>query len=295
MGQYNMRNVAHFDFRGYKQVVDPGGLGQLSPAPDYHVLAEGDSWFNIVGNTGAFKPRNVLDTLTFKRQPTALVNLARSGDTVTHISQALHDGTLEEALNHRKWDLILLSAGGNDLIDALTNQGQYLIEGKYLSILQSHATPQNYQSFINQQDLSKLRQHLVASYQRFHQYKVKTKNKTTPVLIHTYDYPTPNNAKARCLVRLGPWLYKALKYQKIPETYWYQISDALFQSLRDTLLELPAIIDTSFNVLNTCDTLKRAANHQSGNTNDWLNEIHPNAAGLEKIGEKLSKKISALI
>lgn len=294
MGYYTKRNVAHFDLRGYKQVVDPGIPVQLSPFPDYHVLAEGDSWFNIVGNTGALKPRNVLETLSFKQKPTALVNLAKSGDTVTHIAQALHDGALEEALKYKKWDVILLSAGGNDLIDALTEQGQYMVDGQPLSILLSPPAPQGYQSFIDQQALGKLKQHLVDAYQRFHQYKVNTVNQNTPVLIHTYDYPTPNNAKARCVVRLGPWLYSAFKRKNIPQVYWVEITDAVFQALRDTLLGLTAI-HSSFHVLNTCDTLVRAAPNQTGNTHDWLNEIHPNAQGLEKIGAKLSEKVSQLL
>lgn len=294
MSQYTPRNVAHFDFRGYKQIVDPGGLGQLSPFPDYHVLAEGDSWFNIVGHTGAFKPRNLLDTLSFNDQATALVNLAKSGDTITHISQALHDGTLEEALRYKRWDLILLSAGGNDLIDALTEQGQYMVSGRALSILRQTSSPEDCQSYIDEQALTLLKQHLLNAYQRFYHYKAQTVNQHTPVLVHTYDYPTPNKAKAKCVVRLGPWLHAAFKQKQIPETYWYEISDHLFQTLRDLLLGLPAI-DASFHVVNTCDTLKRAEHEQTGNSNDWLNEIHPNAVGLEKIGAKLTKKISQLI
>lgn len=294
MSQYTPRNVAHFDFRGYKQIVDPGGLGQLSPFPDYHVLAEGDSWFNIVGHTGAFKPRNVLDTLSFNNRPTALVNLAKSGDTATHISQALHDGALEEALRHRQWDLILLSAGGNDLIDALTEKGKYVVSGQALSILKNNTSPDDFKSFIDDAALSLLKLHLLDAYQRFYHYKTQTVNQYTPVLIHTYDYPTPNSAKARCILRLGPWLHAAFKHKRIPETYWYEISDHLFQKLRDVLLDLPAI-DASFHIVNTCDTLQRAEHKQTGNSNDWLNEIHPNATGLEKIGAKLTKKISQLI
>ena len=111
------------------------------------------------------------------------------------------------------------------------------------------------------------------------------------MLIHTYDFPTPNNAKARCAgITRGPWLFKAFNDKKIFGKYWVELSDFLFKSLNDTLTDLSEI--PHFCVADTCDTLIRADLGQTGPSQDWLNEIHPNAKGLEKLGAVLSQSIT---
>jgi lysophospholipase L1-like esterase len=292
---YNTRNVYIQDFRGYKQTVDPGtGIGKVSPFPTYHVLTEGDSWFATVGDTGFGKPRNLLDTISFNKIPTAIANLAMSGDTITNITNALLDGTLEDALNYRTWNMILLSAGGNDLIDALTEKEKYMVNGRVLSILQTQKKPTSFKSFINEPDLGFLKDHIVSCYMKFNEFKQKSRNIHTPVLLHTYDYPTPNKAPAECLgFNAGPWLFTALNAKYIDQKYWYEISDFLFYELSQLLESLISI--NGFHVVNTCNIINRAEKDQESSSKDWLNEIHPNAKGLIKLGKKISLEISNII
>lgn len=83
--------------------------------PDRKILAEGDSWFTLSG----IPPYNLLLALRFPR-PTRIVNCAMPGDTIKSMSQISGNRCLRQALSRWggiRWDLILLSGGGNDLID----------------------------------------------------------------------------------------------------------------------------------------------------------------------------------
>src|ERR1039457_3815405 len=98
---------------------------------DWHILAEGDSWFHFGFTPAIGQPRNLLDPLEFNKS-TVIASVALSGDTIQHISQPSANPSLLEAMGYRKWNLILVSAGGNDLIDALS--GSYTIKGTTIEI-----------------------------------------------------------------------------------------------------------------------------------------------------------------
>ena len=48
-------------------------------------------------------------------------------------------------------------------------------------------------------------------------------------------------------------------------------------------------------VIDTLGTLVRAAPDSRGNSNDWLNEIHPNAGGYRKLAAAWRATIEAVI
>jgi len=86
------------------------------------IIAEGDSWFTI-GGLRLRNPwfSNILYTLRFDKE-TLILNLANPGDTIRHISSMPHDYNFKYAIEeHSKnpWNAIILSAGGNDLIDKI--------------------------------------------------------------------------------------------------------------------------------------------------------------------------------
>src|SRR5258706_7948583 len=92
----------------------PGKLDD--PIYDWRILAEGDSWFSI----GAIPSSNLLFELRFEKW-TVILNLAYPGDTVAHMSELASNIDLVHVLAAKrfnyKWDAILLSGGGNDIVD----------------------------------------------------------------------------------------------------------------------------------------------------------------------------------
>ncbi|HEY0664306.1 MAG TPA: hypothetical protein VGD18_06840, partial [Thiobacillaceae bacterium] len=86
------------------------------PAYAWRLLAEGDSWFTV----GAIPSSNLLYELRLKK-PTVVLNLGYPGDTIASVAQLSGNAEFARRLAHpnwaSKWDAILLSGGGNDLID----------------------------------------------------------------------------------------------------------------------------------------------------------------------------------
>jgi hypothetical protein len=92
------------------RVLDPASADYR-----YRLLAEGDSWFTL----GGLPTSNLLFSMRFAA-PTVIVNCALPGDTIRHISEIASNRELGAALDVRfgaQWDALLLSGGGNDLID----------------------------------------------------------------------------------------------------------------------------------------------------------------------------------
>lgn len=174
-----------------------------------------------------------------------------------------------------EWDGVLLSAGGNDIIEAaLAPTG----------ILQACASPASFMDFIVRDAMTTLENHLEV----FFRYLVSLrdtseieKNRTIPIFYHTYGYPTPRNAPASIA---GPWLYKAFIQKNIPVQYWNALSDALMNELAD-LLRSFADISPNLRLVDTLAqvSLDRASADSTGSSGDWLNEIHLNNAGKDKV------------
>lgn len=263
-----------------------------------HVLAEGDSWFHF-GYTPTFgQERNILDALQLKKS-TVIANIARSGDTIKHISALESNPDLKESIGYRKWDLILLSAGGNDLIDALW--GDYSIDGKKIEILNQSVNSTDFMEYVNTDSLEALLACIENYYKFVADLRVSLSNglnTDTKIVVHCYDYITARNAPAKFFgLTLGPWAYRAFtdKRYKVPTALWQSISDYIFEQLADRLVDLQSSIPHLV-VINTLDTLTRADPGTKGDSKDWANEIHPNAGGYVKLArKKLSGPINALL
>src|SRR5258705_5714150 len=81
-----------------------------------HLLAEGDSWF-AWAHLNLHPSSNILEQLKF-RDSTVIVSLAYTGDVIRNMSDE-SNFHLDFELQGQRYHAILLSGGGNDLIDAL--------------------------------------------------------------------------------------------------------------------------------------------------------------------------------
>src|SRR5438874_3608775 len=94
------------------RVLDPDSFDYR-----HRLLAEGDSWFTL----GGLPTSNLLFSLQFQAN-TIIANCALPGDTIRHMSEISNNRELQAALSARfgyAFDAILLSGGGNDLIDRI--------------------------------------------------------------------------------------------------------------------------------------------------------------------------------
>jgi lysophospholipase L1-like esterase len=281
------------------RVFKPSDFASDIAAPDLNsyypvLLAEGDSWFTL----GAIPAYNLLEGLDF---PTfgAVINLANPGDTIAAMERALKTGA-----GHRRVDLwasefgsfvadsaayplaaILLSGGGNDLIDAIPH---LLKRGFDFGRLETADAAEA----IDADALAKFDRFLTASFTGIVEF-VRAHggpNAHVPIFCHTYDYPTPNDAPARILgARVGEaWIYPKLVAAGVPQRLWVPLTDHLIRHLAATLKGLRL---EDFHVVNTLDTLVRAQPGATGESGDWENEIHPTRAGYKKLGRRLAKAI----
>ena len=258
-------------------------FGPGSGLNDYRILAEGDSWFSL----GGIPTSNLLFSLRFRRS-TLIVNCAQPGDTIRRMAVLAQDRALRDALTAGvAWDLLLLSGGGNDLIDAA--------DEILLSPQERNASPGvGPGNYCDPGELDNLMRTVQEGYRTIVALRdgPDSTARGKPILTHTYDYITPRNAPARFLLvpLLGPWLFKALTEAAVPEADWHPVSDYLTDRLAEAILALRTGANPlpDFHVVDTRGTLTRAKAGDIGESGDWMNEIHPSIDGYKKLARPLT-------
>ncbi|MDD5059067.1 MAG: hypothetical protein PHQ60_14455 [Sideroxydans sp.] len=266
------------ELEGNGQITKPGVLLSWNDF-ERHYLAIGDSWFSISDLlTPAFLYTFGKDVPL--KQDTLIVNCAYPGRTLSKMidwstSKKFHDLLYKKNFAW-KWDAVLLSAGGNDIVAAAGG-----------GMLQPCANPTSFRDFIIPGSMD-----IFETYFNDHfRYLVELRNnseleanRTIPILYHTYAYVTVRNAPANKV--FGPWLYNSFTSNKIPTQYWKELSDCLMDELANTLRKQKTIhpnltlIDSLANI-----PFVRAAEGSTGDSGDWLNEIHLNDSGKTKMAK----------
>ena len=268
--------------------------GQLDPTqaewnpPEYplRMLAEGDSWFSF----GSWKLESLLTQLRLET-PAAILSLAQPGDTIRRMSDIAHNPELDHWLSAAwggfNWNALLISGGGNDLIDDATK------------VIPGSSTPQPDKPadrYIDPDALRKTLKDVAEGFGRIVTLRDRADSPCpgVPLITHAYDLVTPRDAPARFLVaKLGPWLYPAMVAAKIPQGRWNDVADYLLGELGKRIVDLEAELP-SFHVARTQGRLKRADPGTHGNSHDWANEIHPNGKGFRDLGKPMAELVDAL-
>src|SRR5512139_250300 len=257
------------------------------PFYDWRLLAEGDSWFTI----GAIPSSNLLYELRLKRR-TVVLNLGYPGDTIANVAQLSTNTEFVRRLAHPNWasdwDAVLLSGGGYDLIERAPD----IIRATPAGAGRKAA------DYVDVEALAAFKGDVQAAYRRIVALRDadKSPNRGKPIIVHTYDYPTPRPAPATFLVVpfTRPWMHPIFEARKVPKSLRIRIAERMLDALADALLELGDELP-AFHVVDTRELLQRADIDSRGNSGDWLNEIHPNSDGYRKIADRLAAKLHKVL
>ena len=258
-------------------------------------LAEGDSWFSY----GSLKLRNVLRDLHLP-QRTLVLNIAQPGDTLRRMHETCRNPELYWFLKNRsgrRWDAILLSGGGNDVIDAAWNARIGAPEIFVRPADPASITRANLRTLLKQPAYDALFEYVAANVQQIvlqGRDQAGGNSVGVPLIMHTYALVQPRNAPVKVL-GLGPWLYQACVWLGIDQALWIDVARTVLSDLATTLnrLHLP-----NFHVIDTLaltTSIVPAAPGSTADSNDWENEIHPNRSGYRKLAATWSEEIARIL
>jgi hypothetical protein len=252
-------------------------------------LAQGDSWFSF-GSINPVATGSILDPMEFTSDCCA-VNCAHPGDVLAHMvdqRREPHFLNLLIGVQSWAWDAILLSPGGNDLIDFISTpqrDGQGVAVPKELRALLTkgeRGTAVSPADYISESGWGTFVQHIVPQFHEFVALRdsSRSRSRQVPIFVHTYDYITPRNAGAG--LGKGPWLFPSMIAYDVPQKHWIGLSRIFLNRLTGLIrgMNLP-----NLHVIDTQGTLVAATLDSTTDSNDWSNEIHPNRGGYQKLAK----------
>ena len=262
---------------------------------DTRFLAQGDSWFSI----GAMPPwatSNVLQQLRFGVEACA-INCDYSGRELACMVDWKQDTGFSRLLAGNlayKWNAILLSGGGNDLIAAAgvlprDAQGDPIPPELRLFLNRAEWGPpvQGAGRYLSDAGWNTFAAHLAPQFDDVIALRDSGVNRGVPLFCHAYAYPMPRNAPVSELFHMGPWLYPAVLAYEIPANDWLAVAteliDRLAALLRGIVRDLNRPAGQSIYLIETQSALIPAQPGTSGPSNDWENEIHPTPGGYGKL------------
>ena len=282
-------------------VLHPGEAGPVDFAPfEWRFLAQGDSWFSF-GSLLPWATSNLLNPLELKASACA-VNCAVPGKELVHMVDARRDPSFLNLLLgvfEMPWTALLLSGGGNDLIDAIRTpfidrHGKPVDPALRLLLTPAErGDPANPDGYISEAGWATFEAHLVAQFHEFVAARddARSQSQGVPIFCHTYDIVTPRNAGAG--PNLGPWLWPALNAYGVPDDADIRI--ALARAFLERLEVLLLMLDLpNLHVVPTQGILE-PADAVSGPSHDWENEIHPNPGGYAKLAKRYGAAIDAVL
>lgn len=206
------------------------------------------------------------------KQRAGVVNCADPGFTLEKMLDRMSDPVFQQLLcgaMEYKWDGILVSGLGNDVIHALSAQATEPRDRRLLLAAaewSAGAEPSRYISEPGWIAFEKYALDLYIDLDRMRQ--ASQHNKTTPIITHTYDLATPRNAPAG---PSEPWLHKSLIAYGIPTADWCPLANELLGRLSVLICAISLKIQ-GMHVVKTQGTLTPAPTGSTGEQGHWENE-----------------------
>jgi hypothetical protein len=276
----------------------PGQLDSAEAPPlaefGKRFLAEGDSWFSM-GGLNPLTSANLLQEMNFTQRNVA-VNCALPGDTLRRMVDTRRDPQFVALLagaRARPWDALLISAGGNDLIDALQARGDNVPPEQRLLLRPDEWGPAALGAarYLSDDGWATFGGYLRANFEALLALRDRGPSRGCPAFMHGYAVPTPRPAGAGLA---GPWLLPAMQAYAIAPADHGALAQLLIERL-GTLLQGLADDGTRLPNLHFFNSaslpIDRALPGTSGASGDWLNEIHLTRAGCRKVARPWSAEI----
>ena len=228
------------------------------------VITEGDSWFSYPLNA------NIADYIEMMSD-FSMLRLEHNGDEAREILGVGSDqlAKLEYYLENYPIDLMLMSAGGNDLV-----------AGELDNILGTKVNGATWQSAVKLAVLTTVLDEIVAGYSRL----LDARDSLRPnclLVAHGYCYFQPTGRKATGpfgLLTAGPWMRPVLMDRNIdPDTEGREFARYLVDELNARLQALAAA-RPRFQVVDMRAALPVDDVH-------WADEIHPSGVGFRRLAE----------
>lgn len=249
------------------------------------VIAHGDSW----GSFGSLPPwitGSLFNAMDFGKD-VAVVNYAIPGQLLRDLPDPKKFSKFHMAMTLRgmpNWRAMLISGGGNDLIDWLRRGEGHDIAQRILRFRTEWLpADQGSTRYLSQAGWASLCDELLDAYVQLD--ALRDRNFAgMDIVTHVYDYMTPRFAPALNGVS-GPWMAPAFLAAGIPPDEWQAVARALVDWFFDFLEHRVKTRIGGFLVLDTRGGSTPAKPGTSGTSNDWANEIHLTAAGYRKLAK----------
>ncbi len=290
------------------RITNPAELRSGEP-PDLasygrRLLAEGDSWFTL-GGLNLQQNSNLLYELEVQTS-TIVVNCAYPGDTLLQMVAGINDPDFDRMLRKknfaRYWEAIVVSAGGNDLIDAAqlpvrdqAGQPTPLAHRILLTPQEAAARTDGASGparYVSEAGWQQLEGFLLANLRVLVARRDEGPSQGRPLLLHTYSVPTV--WPVGTLGSAKGWLFPAFQTAGIPPAERQAVAAELFGRLRRLLLSLDsgsghADALPAVRVFDSATAVKLVPpdTSKTSSSGDWVNEIHPNRSGYAKLGQAM--------
>lgn len=271
------------------------------------VLAQGDSWFSI-GAVPPFATSNLIFNMDLARK-TCVVVCARPGATLVNMVDWMERDAFGRNLSGNlatRWNGIFLSAGGNDLINAVqvppvldgasVPPDKRLLRTQHERGADPQPTPAGY---VSEPGWQTFRRYLMQNFSTLVSRREQGPNQGVPIFFHTYDYLLPRNAPA--FIGFGPWLWNAVRDYGVPEQDWAALGKELIDRFAALLGDIIVKIndaykrDMGLHLVDTRGILIAAAAGSPGTSHDWINEIHPTSDGYRKLDVRWKQVVDPIM
>lgn len=249
----------------------------------YRFLVEGDSWMDRSAMFDTSLLQRLAPEMDANHESALFVNIAMFGDTLRRMGQSSNSDFVQwinTNFGSWKFDALLLSAGGNDFIDAARDPDA----GKgILKNLARQPKPTLGRDCLDIAAVARLvDEWLNPNFTALYKVVQSSGLKDMPIFLNSYDTPTARHAPVFKNGR--SWLCESYKKNQIPPDLWPDLTDAIFKAVVATV-DGWAAGRNNVHVVPTTGTLIAAQPNTSASSGDWLNEIHPNKAGWEKLAK----------
>ncbi len=252
--------------------------GRLSDTPI--ILSEGDSWFS----TPLYY--NLIDWLEVRAPKAVFIRMENSGDLALNIFSGGNLRSVSSRLKAFEFDVLLLSAGGNDFVD------------RFLRDTFKSAASMSPEAALERVIATGRFEDVLHAYQRMLDGAFKARP-GIQVLTHTYDYPRLMGASATLSVEqiglialfkrsIGDWIGKYVKHVLANEDLQRAFSKLLIDAFFERVLEpLKTQYGDGLHVVDFRGQLT--------NDVDWNDEMHPSGAGFARLADIFRVKLRAAL